>query len=110
MCSCFLPLTLFSVGLAFPSVEVRFENVNVEAHVYMGTRALPTLLNFSLNMIVVSGREQALRCLLHLLATPCGSWDQPNDGIEHIKEVNAREGREGTNERSCVWGNQACLY
>ncbi|CAI7902719.1 unnamed protein product [Closterium sp. NIES-53] len=38
-----------SVGLSVPSVEVRFEDVHVEAGVYVGTRALPTLLNFTRN-------------------------------------------------------------
>ncbi|CAI7790247.1 unnamed protein product [Closterium sp. NIES-53] len=37
------------VGLSVPSVEVRFEDVHVEAGVYVGTRALPTLLNFTRN-------------------------------------------------------------
>lgn len=63
-----LPLPVCSVGLSFPSVEVRFENLEVEAHVYLGTRALPTLLNFTLNMAVVSGpsllvTHQGISCL-----------------------------------------------
>ena len=41
------------MNLQFPSVEVRFENVSVEAGVYVGTRGLPTLLNFTMNMISV---------------------------------------------------------
>ncbi|CAI5480135.1 unnamed protein product [Closterium sp. Yama58-4] len=42
------------VGLSVPSVEVRFEDVNVEAGVYVGTRALPTLLNFTRNSIAAA--------------------------------------------------------
>ncbi|KAK1312861.1 ABC transporter G family member 31 [Acorus calamus] len=34
------------VGLEVPKVEVRFENLNVSASVHVGTRSLPTLVNF----------------------------------------------------------------
>ncbi|KAM1664927.1 hypothetical protein ACFXTN_040369 [Malus domestica] len=34
-----------------PKVEVRFEKVSIEGDAYVGSRALPTLLNSSLNMI-----------------------------------------------------------
>uniref|UniRef100_A0A803Q6Z7 Uncharacterized protein n=1 Tax=Cannabis sativa TaxID=3483 RepID=A0A803Q6Z7_CANSA len=39
------------VGIEIPKVEVRFENLSIEGDAYVGTRALPTLLNSSLNMI-----------------------------------------------------------
>ncbi|GJP69950.1 hypothetical protein CLOP_g944 [Closterium sp. NIES-67] len=39
------------VNLEPPSVEIRFEDVSVEARVYVGKRGLPTLPNFTLNMI-----------------------------------------------------------
>ncbi|KAG9455141.1 hypothetical protein H6P81_008045 [Aristolochia fimbriata] len=37
---------LDGVGLAIPKVEVRFEDLNVSADVYVGKRALPTLVNY----------------------------------------------------------------
>ena len=37
-----------------PKIEVRFEHLNVEADVYIGSRALPSLPNFSLTLIEVS--------------------------------------------------------
>ncbi|CAI5491780.1 unnamed protein product, partial [Closterium sp. Naga37s-1] len=43
-----------SVGLSVPAVEVRFEDVHVEAGVYVGTRALPTLLNFTRNSLAAA--------------------------------------------------------
>ncbi|CAI5970638.1 unnamed protein product, partial [Closterium sp. NIES-65] len=46
-----------SVGLAVPAVEVRFEDVHVEAGVYVGTRALPTLLNFTRNSLAAALRS-----------------------------------------------------
>ncbi|XP_028778960.1 ABC transporter G family member 29-like isoform X2 [Neltuma alba] len=39
------------VGITLPTVEVRFENLTVEANAYVGKRALPTLPNVSLNVI-----------------------------------------------------------
>ncbi|CAK9324610.1 unnamed protein product [Citrullus colocynthis] len=39
------------VGIELPTIEVRFEHLNVEADAYVGSRALPTLLNFTLNMV-----------------------------------------------------------
>ncbi|KAL5579867.1 hypothetical protein UlMin_012309 [Ulmus minor] len=39
------------VGIEIPKVEVRFQNLSIEGDAYVGTRALPTLLNSSLNFI-----------------------------------------------------------
>ncbi|XP_024168667.1 pleiotropic drug resistance protein 1 isoform X2 [Rosa chinensis] len=39
------------VGLEFPTTEVRFENLNVEAEAYVGSRASSTMFNFSINML-----------------------------------------------------------
>ncbi|KAL5539498.1 hypothetical protein UlMin_043230 [Ulmus minor] len=39
------------VGLDIPTIEVRFEHLNVEAEAYVGGRALPTIFNFSINMV-----------------------------------------------------------
>ncbi|KAL1551439.1 transcription factor [Salvia divinorum] len=38
------------VGIDLPTVEVRFENVKIEAEAYVGSRALPTFLNFFINI------------------------------------------------------------
>ena len=42
------------VGVDFPTVEVRFDNINIEAGVYVGNRALPTLINYTRNVVDVS--------------------------------------------------------
>ncbi|KAK9149767.1 hypothetical protein Scep_008524 [Stephania cephalantha] len=39
------------VGLDYPTIEVRFENLNVSADAYVGGRALPTVTNFFANWI-----------------------------------------------------------
>ncbi|KAM4071954.1 hypothetical protein ACB094_11G100200 [Castanea mollissima] len=39
------------VGIDIPKIEVRFEHISIEGDAYVGTRALPTLLNSSLNSI-----------------------------------------------------------
>lgn len=45
------------VGLELPKIEVRFEDLSVEADAYVGSRALPTLLNSTLNIIEVISLE-----------------------------------------------------
>lgn len=41
----------YRVGIQLPTVEVRFENLRIEAECHVGTRALPTLLNTSRDMV-----------------------------------------------------------
>ncbi|XP_048234095.1 pleiotropic drug resistance protein 1-like [Ricinus communis] len=38
------------VGIELPKIEVRFENLNIEAEAFAGSRALPTFINFSINI------------------------------------------------------------
>uniref|UniRef100_A0A5B6YJY6 Putative pleiotropic drug resistance protein 1-like n=1 Tax=Davidia involucrata TaxID=16924 RepID=A0A5B6YJY6_DAVIN len=40
-----------TVGIDLPSIEVRFEHLNVDAEAYVGGRALPTFINFSVNIV-----------------------------------------------------------
>lgn len=42
------------VGIELPQIEVRYEHLSVEAEVYVGARALPTLLNSAINVVEVS--------------------------------------------------------
>lgn len=49
------------VSLDLPTIEVRFENLNVEAEAYVGSRALPTILNSYFNQI------EGLLNFLHIL-------------------------------------------
>ncbi|KAL3500414.1 hypothetical protein ACH5RR_039507 [Cinchona calisaya] len=39
------------VGIDFPTIEVRFEHLTVGAEAYVGSRALPTILNFTFNIL-----------------------------------------------------------
>ncbi|OMO89081.1 ABC-2 type transporter [Corchorus olitorius] len=39
------------VGIEVPKIEVRFQNLSVEGDAFVGTRALPTLINSTLNAI-----------------------------------------------------------
>nr|XP_043623411.1 ABC transporter G family member 32 [Erigeron canadensis] len=39
-----------AVDLEFPKIEVRFQNLNVETFYHVGSRALPTITNFIVNM------------------------------------------------------------
>ncbi|KHN07106.1 Pleiotropic drug resistance protein 1 [Glycine soja] len=38
------------VGLEIPTIEIRFEHLNVEAEAHVGSRALPTIFNFCINL------------------------------------------------------------
>ncbi|GAV89222.1 LOW QUALITY PROTEIN: ABC_tran domain-containing protein/ABC2_membrane domain-containing protein/PDR_assoc domain-containing protein [Cephalotus follicularis] len=51
------------VGIELPTVEVRFEHLNVEAEAYAGSRALPTFINFFVNIF-----ESFLSCL-HIISS-----------------------------------------
>ena len=42
------------VGIDLPKIEVRFEHLNVGAEAYVGSRALPTIFNFLVNIVEVS--------------------------------------------------------
>ncbi|KAG5043643.1 hypothetical protein JHK87_007558 [Glycine soja] len=39
------------VGIDLPTIEVRFENSNIEAESHVGTRALPTFTNFMIHIV-----------------------------------------------------------
>ncbi|KZV20014.1 pleiotropic drug resistance protein 1-like [Dorcoceras hygrometricum] len=39
------------VGLDLPTIEVRFEHLNIDAEAYVGSRALPTVFNFTVNIL-----------------------------------------------------------
>lgn len=39
------------VGILLPEIEVRYEHLNIDATAYVGGRALPTLINYTANMI-----------------------------------------------------------
>jgi len=41
------------VGIEIPKIEVRYEDLSVEGDVHVGSRALPTLLNVTINTLEV---------------------------------------------------------
>ncbi|XXG63725.1 hypothetical protein AAC387_Pa05g1845 [Persea americana] len=50
-----------TVGIELPTIEVRFEHLNVEAEAYVGSRGSPTVINFIFNML------EGLLSTLHIL-------------------------------------------
>ena len=44
---------IFRVGVDLPTIEVRYEHVTVEAEAHVGSRALPSFINFSINIVEV---------------------------------------------------------
>lgn len=57
-CTCVM-CGFFRVDLEFPKIEVRFQNLAVEAFVHVGSRALPTIPNFIFNMTEVENVQQS---------------------------------------------------
>ncbi|KAM3735911.1 hypothetical protein ACB098_10G123200 [Castanea mollissima] len=59
------------VGIDFPKIEVRFNSLNVDTEAYVGSRALPTLLNFTINFFeglsnyfhIIQGRKKPFSIL-----------------------------------------------
>lgn len=41
------------VGIDIPKIEIRYENISIEGDAFVGSRALPTLLNYTINSIEV---------------------------------------------------------
>ncbi|KAJ8637684.1 hypothetical protein MRB53_011951 [Persea americana] len=39
------------VGIEIPTIEVRFEHLNIDAEAHIGNRALPTIINFTYNIL-----------------------------------------------------------
>lgn len=50
---CLCGLNAKRVGLEVPSIEVRFRNLTIGADVQSGTRALPTLINYTRDALEV---------------------------------------------------------
>jgi len=42
------------VGIDLPTIEVRFEGLNIEAEAHVGNRSLPTFTNFMVNIVEVN--------------------------------------------------------
>ncbi|MCO5588731.1 hypothetical protein L7F22_042690 [Adiantum nelumboides] len=62
------------VGIDLPKIEVRFEHLSVEADVQVGSRVLPTLVNFTFNLLegLVSVLFRPKRRVLHILKDVSG--------------------------------------
>ncbi|KAF9614056.1 hypothetical protein IFM89_014856 [Coptis chinensis] len=67
------------VGIENPTIEVRFEHLNVSAEAYIGSRALPTVLNASINRI------EGLLSSLHILPSKKTKLSLLNDVSGIIK-------------------------
>ncbi|EAZ04100.1 hypothetical protein OsI_26238 [Oryza sativa Indica Group] len=48
---------LDQVGIELPKIEVRYQHLDIEADVHVGKRALPTLLNATINTLEKNGRK-----------------------------------------------------
>lgn len=55
------------VGIDLPQIEVRFEHFKIEAEAHVGSRALPSFLNFCVGIVEVRTSVKEL-FLSHLVA------------------------------------------
>lgn len=64
---------LFRVGIQLPTIEVRYENLMVDAKCFVGSRALPTLKNVTINILEVPMISQPVlpRQTVELTALAC---------------------------------------
>ncbi|KAF2316394.1 hypothetical protein GH714_041735 [Hevea brasiliensis] len=58
---------LESVGIELPTIEVRFEYLNIETEALVGNSALPTFVNFSVNALEVITTCRGFLNYLHML-------------------------------------------
>jgi ABC-transporter N-terminal len=49
------------VGIQLPTIEVRYENLSVDAEVHVGNRGLPTVLNSAMNTLEVDTSNSKLK-------------------------------------------------
>ena len=55
-----------TVGIQLPTIEVRFQHVNVETEAYVGTRALPSFINFPINIIEVKRYDFMFKSYIYI--------------------------------------------
>lgn len=61
------------MGIEIPKIEVRYEHLSVEGDVYVGSRALPTLLNVTLNTIEVGSCSFSFPAFQTIVLMICSS-------------------------------------
>ncbi|KAK1653812.1 hypothetical protein QYE76_071617 [Lolium multiflorum] len=69
------------VGIELPQIEVRYEHLSVEADVHVGKRALPTLINATVNTL-----EHSDRCPQLSLAAGSGDLRVPKDTAQGVRK------------------------
>lgn len=62
----FCNFCFFRVGIDVPTIEVRYDNLNIEAEAYVGSNALPSFTKFTFNIIEVTTSANVYHQLLLL--------------------------------------------
>ncbi|KAL5135189.1 Pleiotropic drug resistance protein 1 [Glycine soja] len=112
------------VGIDLPTIEVRFENSNIEAESHVGTRALPTFTNFMIHIVEVcadtivgnamlrgiSGGQRKHVTTGEMLAIPCSCTIKP-DGFSIIPiYFSSWEGNDSSFNTWVVYTGLPCCY
>ncbi|KAK4372802.1 hypothetical protein RND71_008186 [Anisodus tanguticus] len=78
-----------TVGIDLPTIEVRYEHLNIEANAYVGSRALPSFINFMTNFVEVTGNVTYNGHELHEFVPKTSVYICQHD--LHIGEMTVRE-------------------
>ena len=57
----FFLLSYYRVGLDIPTIEVRYQNLKIDAEAFVGSRALPSFINAATNVIEVRSGKKKLQ-------------------------------------------------
>lgn len=95
------------VGLDIPTIEVRFEHLNVEAGVYVGRRALPTMLNFSLNMLEVIKLDSQIDVKHYQTLAWSSNLISFSAGYLKLSSHHSKYEETPLNSTGCQWNYQA---
>jgi hypothetical protein len=85
--SCF-----YRVGIDNPTIEVRFENLNIDAEAYVGNQGIPTFTNFFSNKIMVSSSSTDMEknIIKFLQFLTLESWPIPISGCVECSAHNSK--------------------
>ncbi|MCD7463346.1 transcription factor [Datura stramonium] len=84
------------VGIDLPSIEVRYEHLHIEADTYIGSRALPTFINFMTNFLetVLNSLHILPKMLVELARREKEAKIMPDPDIDIFMKASATEGQE----------------
>lgn len=103
-------LMMSRVGIEIPTIEVRFEHLNIGAEAYVGSRGLPTVLNFTYNILEVNlfiNIHLGLCNLLHFQKFKSGNSSSIFEGALEHSPYSSNSKETHINPSQCERNHQA---